>query len=74
MSEPPLNGNEAETLLGGIDRQRSIIAWKCGGLDASGIRATTAACPGKKRSIVGTTSLRRALRRYRESAFDSSST
>lgn len=43
MREPPLNGNEAETLLGGIDRQRSIIAWKCGGLDASGIRATTAA-------------------------------
>ena len=43
MPEPPLDGTEAETLLGGIERQRSVIAWKCGGLDAEGLRATTAA-------------------------------
>jgi hypothetical protein len=43
MPEPPLNGTEAETLLGGLERQRSIIEWKCGGLDADALRATTAA-------------------------------
>jgi hypothetical protein len=39
----PLAGNEVDTLLGSLDRQRSIVAWKCGGLDAAGLRATTAA-------------------------------
>lgn len=33
MREPPVSGTEAETLLGGLERQRSVIAWKCGGLD-----------------------------------------
>jgi hypothetical protein len=41
--EPPLQGSEADTLLGGLERQRSIIAWKCGGLDEVGLRTTTAA-------------------------------
>lgn len=41
--EPPLAGDEAAALIGGIERQRHIIAWKCGGLDAGGIRRTTAA-------------------------------
>jgi hypothetical protein len=40
--EPPLAGDEAAALIGGIERQRHIIAWKCGGLDAEGIRRTTA--------------------------------
>lgn len=38
--EPPVNGNEAETLLGSLDRQRATFAWKAGGLDAQGLRAT----------------------------------
>lgn len=38
--EPPVAGTEVETLLGALERQRGYIAWKCGGLDAAGLRAT----------------------------------
>ena len=38
--EPPLVGDEAATLVGFLDRQRATFAWKCEGLDASGLRAT----------------------------------
>jgi len=38
--EPPAAGNEVDSLLGALDRQRSYLAWKCGGLDAAGMRAT----------------------------------
>lgn len=38
--EPPLAGDEAATLLGSLERQRRTLAWKCGGLDAAGMRAT----------------------------------
>jgi uncharacterized damage-inducible protein DinB len=38
--EPPVAGDETATLLGSLDRQRAILAWKCGGLDAAGLRAT----------------------------------
>jgi uncharacterized protein DUF664 len=41
--EPPLAGDEAATLLGSLERQRATLAWKCGGLDASGLSATVAA-------------------------------
>lgn len=41
--EPPLAGDETATLLGSLNRQRRIVAWKCGGLGAAGLRATTAA-------------------------------
>ncbi len=41
--EPPLAGDEVETLLGFLDYQRATLAWKCRGLDADGLRATTAA-------------------------------
>ena len=41
--EPPLAGDETATLLGSLERQRATLAWKCGGLDASGLNATTAA-------------------------------
>ena len=40
IPEPPVAGNETATLLGSLDRQRAILAWKCGGLDAAGLRAT----------------------------------
>jgi hypothetical protein len=42
-AEPPLAGDETATLLGSLERQRATLAWKCGGLDAAGLRATTAA-------------------------------
>jgi hypothetical protein len=35
-----VNGNEVDTLLGSLDRQRATFAWKTGGLDASGLRTT----------------------------------
>jgi Protein of unknown function (DUF664) len=38
--EPPAAGDETSTLLGSLDRQRAIFGWKCGGLDAAGLRAT----------------------------------
>lgn len=42
LAEPPLAGDETVTLLGSLERQRRIVAWKCGGLDSAGTRATTA--------------------------------
>jgi uncharacterized damage-inducible protein DinB len=41
--EAPMAGTETETLLGSLERQRRILAWKCGGLDAAGLRVTIAA-------------------------------
>ena len=40
--EPPLAGDETATLLGSLERERAILAWKCGGLDAAGLRARLA--------------------------------
>ena len=40
--EPPLAGDETAILLGSLERQRATLAWKCGGLDAAGLRATLA--------------------------------
>ncbi len=39
----PLAGDETATLLGAMERERAIVAWKCGGLDAAGLRATIGA-------------------------------
>jgi hypothetical protein len=41
--EPPVAGNEVDTLLGSLERQRRTLAWKCGGLGADGLRATIGA-------------------------------
>jgi Protein of unknown function (DUF664) len=41
--EPPLAGDEIDTLLGSLERQRATFAWKCGGLGAAGLRATVGA-------------------------------
>jgi hypothetical protein len=38
--DPPDTGDETATLLGFLERQRATFAWKCGGLDAAGLRAT----------------------------------
>jgi Protein of unknown function (DUF664) len=45
LREPPVAGNEADTLIGSLERERRIFAWKCGGLDAAGLRATVGASP-----------------------------
>jgi pimeloyl-ACP methyl ester carboxylesterase/uncharacterized damage-inducible protein DinB len=41
--EPPIGSGETATLLGYLDYQRATLQWKCRGLDAEGLRATTAA-------------------------------
>lgn len=40
--EPPVAGNEADTLIGSLERQRRTFAWKCGDLDAAGLSAELA--------------------------------
>jgi pimeloyl-ACP methyl ester carboxylesterase/uncharacterized damage-inducible protein DinB len=41
--EPPIASGETATLLGYLDYQRATLRWKCRGLDAEGLGATTAA-------------------------------
>lgn len=41
--EPPLVADEATAIMAALERQRAIVAWKTGGLDADGLRATAAA-------------------------------
>jgi uncharacterized damage-inducible protein DinB len=43
LSGPPVSGSEVDTLIGSLERQRRTFLWKCSGLDAAGLRATTAA-------------------------------
>lgn len=43
LREPPSAGDEIATLIGTLERNRRTFAWKAGGLDADGLRATTAA-------------------------------
>ncbi|MGN6793985.1 MAG: mycothiol transferase [Streptosporangiaceae bacterium] len=40
LREPPIAGHELETLVGTLERLRRYLAWKCGGLDTAGTRAT----------------------------------
>jgi uncharacterized damage-inducible protein DinB len=37
--EPPVDGDEAATLIGFLDYQRATLAWKCSGLDTAGLNA-----------------------------------
>src|SRR4051794_28667810 len=43
LREPPVAGNETDSLIGSLERQRRIFAWKCSGLDAAGLAATVGA-------------------------------
>lgn len=38
--EPPIAGDETAAVLGELERVRSYLAWKCGGLDSLGLQAT----------------------------------
>jgi uncharacterized damage-inducible protein DinB len=42
-TEPPVDGDEAATLLGFLDYQRQTLEWKCAGLDADALRTTVGA-------------------------------
>jgi uncharacterized damage-inducible protein DinB len=41
--EPPPNAGETDTLLGFLEYQRATLAWKCAGLDDTGLSVTVAA-------------------------------
>lgn len=41
--EPPQVGDEITSILGFLDYQRATLAWKCAGLDASGLTAKVGA-------------------------------
>ena len=43
VNEPPAVGNDVDTMLGMLERQRRTFAWKTGGLDAGGLQATIGA-------------------------------
>ncbi|HEY0697480.1 MAG TPA: DUF664 domain-containing protein, partial [Micromonospora sp.] len=43
VRQPPVAGDETDTLLGALERSRATLAWKCGGLDEAGMRATVGA-------------------------------
>ena len=42
LQEPPIAGNEVDTLLGTLERLRRYVQWKCGNLDSAGLQATLA--------------------------------
>jgi hypothetical protein len=42
LREAPIAGDETTTLLGSLERQRAIFAWKCGDLEAAGLNAKLA--------------------------------
>lgn len=37
-TEPPVAGDEQAAVLGELERVRSYLGWKCGGVDAEGLR------------------------------------
>ena len=41
--DPPITGDEATGIVASLERMRATFAWKSAGLDAEGLRATTAA-------------------------------
>jgi hypothetical protein len=43
LTEPPLAGDELDTLLGSLERMRRTLAWKCEGLDAAAMGVTIGA-------------------------------
>lgn len=40
LREPPVAGDERDTLLGALERERGYVAWKCGDPTSAGLRAT----------------------------------
>jgi uncharacterized damage-inducible protein DinB len=41
--EPPIAGDERDTLIGFLDYHRATLEWKCSGLDSPGLNATVGA-------------------------------
>lgn len=43
MPEPPISGNEVDSVIGSLERQRNTLAWKCRGLDADEMNVSVGA-------------------------------
>jgi Protein of unknown function (DUF664) len=43
LTEPPIAGDEVDTLLGSLERMRRTLAWKCADLDAAAMATTVGA-------------------------------
>lgn len=50
IQEPSATAGEVEMLLFALERARAQFAWKCGGLDAAGLRRT---CPPSTMTLAG---------------------
>jgi hypothetical protein len=58
LRQPPVAGDELDTLLGALERERGYVAWKCGDLTSAGLRATLGP---STMTLAGLLSLRRLL-------------
>lgn len=63
LIEPPVAGNELDTLLGGLERIRRTLAWKCADLDAAAMATTVGT------SVITLGGLLRHLTRVEELTF-----
>ena len=63
LTEPPVAGTELETLLGTLERNRRVLAWKCADLDAAAMGVTVGA------SAITLGGLLRHLARVEEDSF-----
>ena len=63
LTEPPLAGNDVDTMLGSLERMRRTFAWKCADLDAAAMATTIGA------SAITIGGLLRHLARAEDSSF-----
>jgi len=63
LTEPPVAGTELDTLLGTLERNRRVLAWKCADLDAAAMATSVGA------SAITIGGLLRHLARVEDSSF-----
>ncbi|MEH0985893.1 mycothiol transferase [Micromonospora sp. CPCC 205556] len=63
LTEPPVAGNELDTLLGALERNRRVLAWKSADLDAAAMAITVGT------SAITLGGLLRHLTRVKEDSF-----
>ncbi|KAA2262555.1 DinB family protein [Solihabitans fulvus] len=64
ITEPPVAGNELDTLLGTLERNRRVLEWKCADLDAAAMATTVGT------SAITLGGLLRHLVRVEQSSFE----
>ena len=63
LAGPPPAGDEIDTLVGGLERNRRTFAWKCSGLDPEAMRRTVGA--SRLTALVSSTSSTSPVRSIR---------